>query len=213
MNCKNCAAPLTKAVGLSQMVCTFCHTVQVATDVSGIVDRVLSLGELLGVHCPACDAELVTALVDEVPAALCPDCQGVLFSSPEFRQVVEDRRATYTGPDMAVTPPHPAEFERRLECPGCHVKMEVHPYYGAGRAIIDSCGTCKLVWVDHGELTNLERSPGRRSPAMMEILPRASSARVAASSEDSDEERSAGTELAKSPGAGGLLELVSMLLG
>ncbi|MFO1007953.1 MAG: zf-TFIIB domain-containing protein [Planctomycetaceae bacterium] len=213
MNCKNCAAPLTKAVGLSQMVCTFCHTVQVATDVSGIVDRVLSLGELLGVHCPACDAELVTALVDEVPAALCSGCQGVLFSSTEFRQVVEDRRAAYTGPEMGVTLLHPAEFERRLECPGCHAKMEVHPYYGAGRAIIDSCGMCKLVWVDHGELTNLERSPGRRSPAMMEIVPRVGSTRVAADREDSDDDRPADTEPAKSPGSGGLFELVSMLLG
>lgn len=193
------------------MVCAFCCTVQAATDVSEVIDSVLSLGELMGVHCPACDAELVTALVDEVPAALCPGCHGVLFSSTEFRQIVEDRRAAYSGPETVVNAPHPAEFERHLSCPGCHRKMEVHPYYGAGRAIIDSCGDCKLVWVDQGELTNLERSPGRRSHAMMEVQSQVVSPRPLAEIEAEAANREA--ELRKSPGAAGVFELVSMLFG
>ena len=168
MNCKNCAAPLTMSAGPMRMVCTFCHTVQAATDVTEVVDRVLRLEAPVGVHCPVCDTEFETALIDEVPACHCPNCRGVLLSSTEFRKVVEDRRAAYTGPDMAVAQPHPIEFERKIACPSCHQTMEVHPYYGAGRAIIDSCAECKLVWIDRGELTNLERSPGRRSPAMME---------------------------------------------
>ncbi len=215
MNCKNCAAPLSKTLGPSQMVCVFCHTVQAATDVSGVVDRVLPLGELLGVHCPSCDTELVTALVDEVSAAHCPGCQGVLFSSTEFRQVVEDRRAAYIGPEIAVTQPHPAEFERQLECPGCHSKMEVHPYYGAGRAIIDSCATCKLVWVDLGELTNLERSPGRRSLVVMDVMPRVGSPSAIATSAMATSKEQTAQAVAKErlPGQGGLLELVGMLFG
>ena len=168
MNCKNCAAPLTMSAGPARMVCTFCHTVQAATDVAEVVDRVLRLEDQLGVHCPVCDAELESALIDEVPACHCPNCRGLLLSGTEFRKVVEDRRAGYIGPDVAVAPPHSIEFERRIACPGCHKPMEVHPYYGAGRAIIDSCSDCKLVWIDRGELTHLERSPGRRSPAMME---------------------------------------------
>jgi len=152
-----------------RMVCTFCHTVQAATDVTAVTDRVLHLKAPQGVHCPVCDAEFESALIDQVNAGHCPNCPGLLLSSTEFRQVVEDRRAAYTGPDIPVALPHPIELERRIACPSCHKTMEVHPYYGAGRAIIDSCADCKLVWIDQGELTNLERSPGRRSPAMMEI--------------------------------------------
>ena len=151
------------------MVCTFCHTVQAAPDVAEVVDRVLPLAAPLGVHCPVCEAELEAALIDEIPACYCPNCRGLLFSGPEFRQAVEARRAAYTGPDIAVAMPHPIELNRTLACPTCHASMEVHPYYGAGRAIIDSCAACQLVWVDRGELTGLERSPGRRSPAMMEV--------------------------------------------
>lgn len=169
MNCKNCAGPLTMSAGPMRMVCTFCHTVQSAPDVSEVVDRVQPLAAPLGVQCPVCEAELVASLVDEIPACHCPNCRGLLLPSAEFRKVVENRRAAYCGPDIAVAPPHSIELERNLACPSCHRSMEVHPYYGAGRAIIDSCAACQLVWVDLGELTGLERSPGRRSPAMMEV--------------------------------------------
>ena len=151
------------------MVCTFCRTVQATPDVTEVADRVLSLEAPVGVHCPVCDHELETALIDDVPACHCPNCRGLLLSSTEFRRVVEDRRAAYGGPEVAVALPHPIEMERKIVCPCCHQSMEVHPYYGAGRAIIDSCAACQLIWIDQGELTSLERRPGRRSPAMMEV--------------------------------------------
>ncbi len=194
------------------MVCTSCHTVQVAPDVSQEVDRVLPLAVPLGVQCPVCDAELEASLIDETPACHCPNCRGLLLSSTQFRQVVEDRRAAYTGPDIAVTLPHPIELERKLACPRCHQSMEVHPYYGAGRAIIDSCMACQLVWIDKGELTGLERSPGRRSPSVME-----SQNLVGGLRNDTKGEYSIATNLANQPGdsleAIGLLEIVGGLLG
>ena len=195
-----------------RMVCTFCHTVQAATDVSEEVDRVLRLEDPVGVHCPVCDAEFETALIDDVPACHCPNCRGLLLSSTEFRKVVEDRRAAYTGPDIAVALPHPIEFERRIDCPSCHKKMEVHPYYGAGRAIIDSCADCKLVWIDKGELTNLERSPGRRSPAMMEVENLVAGQQMTVSGEYSAPKKPE-AEFTTFLSGSGLLQMVSMLLG
>jgi Zn-finger nucleic acid-binding protein len=195
-----------------RMVCTFCHTVQSAPDVSETVDRVLPLRAPLGVHCPVCDAELEASLVDEVSACHCPNCRGLLFSSTEFRKVVEDRRAAYAGPDIAVALPHPIELERRLACPSCHQPMEVHPYYGAGRAIIDSCAECQLVWVDLGELTGLERSPGRRSPAMMEVQHLVKGVQEKVTGDYSAESKPV-TALANPLRGIGLLEIVGMLLG
>jgi Zn-finger nucleic acid-binding protein len=40
--------------------------------------------------------------------------------------------------------------------------MEVHPYYGPGSQVIDSCHRCRLVWIDSGELAAIEKAPGRR---------------------------------------------------
>lgn len=170
MNCRNCAAPLTQSVGPSRMICTFCHTIQAATDTTDTMDRVLILGEAEGVSCPACSTEMVSAQVDDVRACYCQACRGLLLSSPEFRQVVETRRAQFRGAELPARPAHPTEFSRQLACPSCHDRMEVHPYYGAGRAIIDSCATCALVWVDCGELANLEQTPGRRTPPVLETL-------------------------------------------
>ena len=47
--------------------------------------------------------------------------------------------------------------------------MEVHPYYGPGNIIIDSCQECQYVWLDHGELRTVERSEGGAEPETLPI--------------------------------------------
>lgn len=171
MNCQNCAAPLTMSVGPARMLCSFCQTVHAAPGIEIDLDRVHVTSEPQGVNCPACSTELVSGHVDEAPVCVCPECRGLLLEGAIFRQVVEQRRASYLGVEVPAPQPHAAEFERRLTCPGCQSLMEVHPYYGAGRAVIDSCAVCRLVWIDHGELAGLERSPGRRTDsAIMETI-------------------------------------------
>jgi Zn-finger nucleic acid-binding protein len=49
-----------------------------------------------------------------------------------------------------------------VACPVCGERMEVHPYYGPGPAVIDSCSRCGLIWLDRGEMTVIETAPGRR---------------------------------------------------
>ena len=39
--------------------------------------------------------------------------------------------------------------------------MDVHPYYGPGNVVIDTCGQCYLVWLDHGELKQIADAPGQ----------------------------------------------------
>jgi Zn-finger nucleic acid-binding protein len=39
--------------------------------------------------------------------------------------------------------------------------MDVHPYYGPGNAVIDTCGRCALIWLDHGELKVIVTAPER----------------------------------------------------
>lgn len=39
--------------------------------------------------------------------------------------------------------------------------MDVHPYYGPGNVVIDSCTACSLIWLDYGELQQMTDAPGR----------------------------------------------------
>ncbi len=37
--------------------------------------------------------------------------------------------------------------------------MDTHSYAGPGNVIVDSCGTCFLIWLDRGELTRIAHAP------------------------------------------------------
>jgi hypothetical protein len=76
-------------------------------------------------------------------------------------QVIAERRAERTGPPAKPAPLDPEELERHIDCPTCGATMEVHPYYGPGNVVIDSCARCRLIWLDHGEIGAIERAPGR----------------------------------------------------
>jgi Zn-finger nucleic acid-binding protein len=39
--------------------------------------------------------------------------------------------------------------------------MDVHPYYGPGNVVIDTCSGCDMVWLDHGELKQIADAPGQ----------------------------------------------------
>jgi Zn-finger nucleic acid-binding protein len=112
--------------------------------------------------CPACRKTLATALLDEAhPVHYCRNCRGVLLSRGTFADVVRLRRAWATGvPAAAIQPPR-EEFERRVTCPSCGRELATHPYYGPGNAVIDSCDTCDVIWLDFGELKQIVDAPGR----------------------------------------------------
>ena len=78
-----------------------------------------------------------------------------------FAEVISRRRAWATGTPTEPVPIDRAELERRIVCPSCSGRMEVHPYYGPGNVVIDSCGVCDLVWLDFGELKQIVDAPGR----------------------------------------------------
>jgi Zn-finger nucleic acid-binding protein len=40
--------------------------------------------------------------------------------------------------------------------------METHPYAGPGAVVIDFCRHCEVVWIDRGELLQIQQAPGRK---------------------------------------------------
>jgi Zn-finger nucleic acid-binding protein len=112
--------------------------------------------------CPLCRALLAKALLDgRYSVQYCERCRGVVLERASFADAVVGRRAQATGPGMQPTPLDRKELERRVTCPSCRTMMEVHPYFGPGNVIIDTCGKCDLVWLDFGELKQIEDAPGQ----------------------------------------------------
>lgn len=161
INCQNCAAPLAAASCGSRLECGFCGSLQ-SLPASRLDECVVPLGQQTEHNCPVCRQSLVEAIIGDGEGEFCEVCRGILVQADDFRKIIQQRRADYSGVDSTPTPIAPAALKRIVNCPDCDIRMDVHPYYGPGNTVIDSCRECDLVWLDSGELTAIERAPGRR---------------------------------------------------
>lgn len=112
--------------------------------------------------CPVCTTPLAKSLLDNSHVVqYCDGCRGVLLERTSFAHAVTERRAWATGQPTAPQPIEQRELQRKLVCPSCGAPMEVHPYYGPGNVVIDTCARCDAVWLDFGELRQIADAPGR----------------------------------------------------
>ena len=166
MNCLNCGAPLAGVSRIGVGQCSYCDSRRVLSGGSDGIDGVILLGAPTDLDCPACGDQLVAAIVDSVPCRACPTCFGVSLPQASFGELVATRRADYRGADRPAAPLSPLDLQHQRECPICRETMEVHPYYGPGNTVIDSCSDCRVVWLDAGELSTIEQAPGHRAYAV-----------------------------------------------
>jgi Zn-finger nucleic acid-binding protein len=125
-------------------------------------DRIVWGSAQTGAPCPRCGTGLVESVLEGQASQACPQCRGVMLSNDSFGSIVRQRRADYRGADLFPQPMNPDQVSDTVDCPVCSQTMEIHPYYGPGNQMIDSCNRCGLVWIDSGELTAIERAPGLR---------------------------------------------------
>ena len=143
------------------MICTFCGSFAFLDmpEVKGV--RVLERPEAAP-SCPLCAAQLVKALLDDVFAVEhCERCRGILLPRATFAEAVTRRRARESGEPARPVPLDRRELERVVACPSCRSQMDVHPYYGPGNVVIDSCQSCDRIWLDFGELEQITTAGGR----------------------------------------------------
>jgi Zn-finger nucleic acid-binding protein len=148
--------------GRAHFRCPFCATLHFPEPLALSVDRIIPLGTASDAECPRCGETLSSGALDEVAVRYCASCRGILLASQDFGYLVQSRRSGYGGPDATPRPLAREHLEHRIECPNCDRTMEVHPYYGPGNQVIDSCHPCRLIWLDSGEMAAIERAPGRR---------------------------------------------------
>lgn len=155
MDCSNCAAPMRLVPGGDHFVCDFCGSFHFPEKSQ---DGVRVIGEPGERQCPVCRQPLVAAVIERIPVEHCPQCRGVLADRRSFNRIIRQLRARHAGPRLDPIPIDAAARQRQLDCPGCSRTLEVHPYYGPGNVLLDSCGRCGLVWLDHGEIATISRS-------------------------------------------------------
>ncbi len=162
MNCHNCSAPLNWDGYQPIIVCEHCHTFRSLGTPDDSSDRVVLLNRPGNTNCPRCRRRLMQAAMDGLQVEHCEDCQGVLVVDEVFALLVRNRRAEYRGAASHPIPLDPQQLQVRTPCPSCRRTMDVHPYYGPGNVVIDSCCRCGLIWLDCGEMATIEVAPGRR---------------------------------------------------
>ena len=161
MNCRNCGAPMELFERRRYFFCTHCGTFHfIETPAVDGVHVLTRPNEARA--CPRCAAALAKSLLDDrYPVEYCERCKGLLIDRSSFADALTHRRARAGGPGTAPAPVDRRELERRVVCPECRHPMEVHPYYGPGNVVIDSCTNCSLIWLDYGELQQMTDAPGR----------------------------------------------------
>jgi len=136
-------------------VCEFCGSFVLPDKTE---DGVVVIGGPGQRSCPVCDQPLVEAAIERKPVEHCTRCGGVLCDRRTFTVIIERLRARQAGPKLEPEPIDRSELERKLTCPGCAQGMELHPYYGPGNVLVDSCDACHVVWLDKGEIATIVKS-------------------------------------------------------
>jgi Zn-finger nucleic acid-binding protein len=153
MSCPECGAAAEWAAHLNAFRCTQCGGV--VPPAGG--DGVAVLGQPVGALCPVCHVALVSARVEGETVCYCGRCRGFLAEMDAFGVIVARRRALHGPNEKRTDPFDPAELRRVLACPNCAERMDTHPYFGGGNAVVDTCAGCGLIWLDAGDLAVIER--------------------------------------------------------
>ncbi len=161
ISCKKCGGVTNIVAGQEYYKCEYCTSLILLQEVS--VDRILPTNFALNCCCPSCSQAMQTGLIEGQRVMYCTSCFGVLVRHQDFGGIIHKRQAMRVGVEPAEPRSiDPAAFDRKLNCPSCENRMDVHPYYGPGNIVVDSCVDCGFMWLDHGELTRVEQTSAVR---------------------------------------------------
>lgn len=115
-------------------------------------------------HCPRDGAELTTRIYEaDVEIDECPTCHGCFLDKGELERiqaaVEKDHRRELARRVDSVRDEFAAEKEEALplvDCPRCGKQMERRRYGFGSQTVIDVCVEGDGLWLDRGELEELE---------------------------------------------------------
>ena len=114
-------------------------------------------------RCPNCDASLSTVDYEGIEIDSCAVCGGDWLERGELGKIVRIREQRFSPEELdaidaaAKIPGIPyTEIEREIPCPSCGVLTGPINYGGDTGIIINRCSQCEGIWVDRGELDNIQ---------------------------------------------------------
>jgi Zn-finger nucleic acid-binding protein len=116
-------------------------------------------------RCPRDGAELTARIYEaNIEIDECPTCKGTFLDQGELESiqaaVEKDHRGEMAFPVDSVRAEMAAEREEALplvDCPKCSATMERRRYGLGSQTVIDACPQGHGLWLDRGELEELER--------------------------------------------------------
>src|ERR1019366_2339187 len=116
-------------------------------------------------RCPRDGAELTARIYEaNIEIDECPTCKGTFLDQGELESiqaaVEKDHRGEMAFPVDSVRAELAAEREEALplvDCPKCGASMERRRYGLGSQTVIDACPQGHGLWLDRGELEELER--------------------------------------------------------
>lgn len=143
------------AGGNTSLLCDYCNSVvAVQADETGVQ----FLDEAEGLSCPTCAAALCHAVLATVELDACKTDHGLLVPMGWFEPLVERMRGLHSEREFA-GPVDRSELDRKVICPRCHQRMDTHFYFDGCHAVVSSCESCELLWLDGGMLMRIVRMP------------------------------------------------------
>ena len=163
MNCQTCSSEMIPDDNPESFYCHQCDQVDGKPLPTDWTIAIQPSGNSTDFHCPNCvETNLEVGTVHKAQVCFCNNCRGFVIDSESFGELVRVLRAEYVGADDKPKLMDQSQLRKQRPCPACFESMNTHPYYGPGNVVIDSCLHCKLTWLDHKELTMIQRAPGRR---------------------------------------------------
>ncbi len=140
----------------------------VRTRLLPILDPAIALGIVVfmpskAMRCPKCNQPLQGLDYEGVHIENCPGCGGDWLDAGELQAIVRARDVRF-DPQQCLEMARAAKIkgvklvslDRHLDCPACGGTTRPVNYGGDTGLIIDKCGQCGGVWVDKGELENIQ---------------------------------------------------------
>ncbi|MDB4770659.1 zf-TFIIB domain-containing protein [bacterium] len=113
------------------------------------------------IECPACRTDMVVCEIGMNEFAGCPACKGMLFQQPVFAKVSKHLRNQADLPEEIPPLMDHARLKAKRMCHSCGARLQTHSFCGPGKAVIDTCFRCGVIFLNAGELTKLVRAPGK----------------------------------------------------
>jgi Zn-finger nucleic acid-binding protein/uncharacterized protein YxjI len=129
-------------------------------------------------NCPDCQGKLVPRTYEGVVLDQCIQCSGILLTELKLKQIEVSQEQTL---DKNKQHSQSRGYDSTRHCPSCSQVMEKKQYGKFKGKTIDTCNACKLIWLDEGELEdiqvayemyvkNLKKSKSQPKPAAQHII-------------------------------------------